>query len=533
MAGDAEVKLKFVSDEKALAAMEQRLASVTAKLDAMAAAGKKVGQTKVDPLAAAAKRSSVELEKQPGLIDAAGSAASRYLAPLALAATAVKLIANEWNNVIERQQKAGQAAITFEEALGEATLNVGAVMAPDRLKERALAMSAETGVAPATAVSAISLAIKSGGATNEAEANRLADAAVVAGKLSPRAGAEKLADTSGSIASYMARTGATAEQAGGVLLSMQSKSNIADPNKAMAAAGPTLANILAQGASEGMAQGLMPALSQAIEDTQGDVSALAATQFTQSLAEAGASRFKGQKNIPDKMLAAMRADPELARQFFSGELINEDTGQKIGKPELGRGKAETFFRAISGDKTLGGDAKIIGSYVKQFDEFSAQAINQQQAGRFYNERLDQVRDATPTLQADRLFKSTAEQNRLDGPDALRGVSREGMVDLLQSAGASDLSQRVSKLDFDISSRPALKTAAGELRTEAFSLRQGSLWQQFLDSGNPEARNVARDPQSEATAQRLDRAAAALEKIAERNAERPFDRKGNVENVENN
>ncbi len=52
MAGDAEVKLKFVSDEKALASMEQRLAAVTAKLDAMAAAGKKAGQTKVDPFAA-------------------------------------------------------------------------------------------------------------------------------------------------------------------------------------------------------------------------------------------------------------------------------------------------------------------------------------------------------------------------------------------------------------------------------------------------------------------------------------------------
>lgn len=49
MAGDAEVKLKFVSDEKALASMEQRLAAVTAKLDAMAAAGKKAGQTKVTP----------------------------------------------------------------------------------------------------------------------------------------------------------------------------------------------------------------------------------------------------------------------------------------------------------------------------------------------------------------------------------------------------------------------------------------------------------------------------------------------------
>lgn len=51
MSGEAEVKLKFVSDEKALATMEKRLETLTNRLDQMAAAGKRAGQTKVDPIA--------------------------------------------------------------------------------------------------------------------------------------------------------------------------------------------------------------------------------------------------------------------------------------------------------------------------------------------------------------------------------------------------------------------------------------------------------------------------------------------------
>lgn len=525
MAGEAEVKLKFVSDEKALASAEKRLETLSNRLDQLDKRGKQSASAKVEAKSAVPDGSAM---------DSAISGMARYVTAAALAAAAVKLITNEWNNVIERQQKAGQVAITFEEALGEATLNVGAVMAPDKLKARALKMSAETGVAPATAVQAMSLAIKSGGATNEEEANRLADAAVVAGKLSPRAGAEKLADTSGSIASYMARTGSTAEQAGGVLLSMQSKSNIADPNKAMAAAGPTLANMLAQGASEGMAQAMMPALSQAIEDTQGDVSALAATQFTQSLAEAGASRFKGQKNIPDKMLAAMRADPELARQFFSGELINEDTGQKIGKPELGRGKAETFFRAISGDKSLGGDATIIDSYRKQFDEFSAQAISRDQAGKFYNERLDQVRGATPRLQAQRVINSATEQIRVEGSDAMRGITREGLSELLQTAGMPDARRKIALGSFDMKRQGSLEETIESLRAEADSQMGKFPMGDGIGAFFDRYRSLAPvTEENKMNAEKLERAAKALEMIAERHAQRPFDRKGNVENVENN
>ncbi len=59
MSGDAEVKLKFVSDEKALASMEQKLASMRNELDRVAAAGKKVGQTKIDPFAARMSGGSV------------------------------------------------------------------------------------------------------------------------------------------------------------------------------------------------------------------------------------------------------------------------------------------------------------------------------------------------------------------------------------------------------------------------------------------------------------------------------------------
>lgn len=459
------------------------------------------------------KKSTEELTTMGSVVDQIGSRITSLLGPAALVSGAVKLISAEWQNVIDRQQKAGQTALTFEEALGEATLNVGGVMAPDKLKARALKMSAETGVSPATAVQALSLSIKSGGATNEAEAERLANAAEVAGKLSPRAGAAKLSDTSGSIASYMARTGATAEQAGGVLLSMQSKSNIADSNEAMAAAGPTLANMLAQGASEGMAQALMPALSQAIEDTKGDTSSLAATQFTQSLAEAGQSRFKGQANIPDKMLAAMRADPELGRQFFAGELTDLDTGKNLGKPELGKGKAETFFRAISGDSSLQGDQGIIASYRKQFDEFSAQAITPQEAGELFNERLGQVRGATPTLQRERQLKSAKETAQISSPDAIRGVTREGMDELLQSSGMSWLGRKSQMLQYDLGGDPEkmLRIRADEMKADARSPWGGS------EEQREESRRVANT---------LLEAANAMKESAQRGK----NRNGNVEPV---
>lgn len=581
----AQTELKISGDssgaQQALAHLERRLEAVDAKLlrvkstaekplktDPFAArmsqgstgdviAGRMSQQFEEKRIAAAIKLSQIRKSEvdaierlkrvqppkppvpEPSVFDSAMSGVVRYVAGLATISTAVKLVSTEWDNVIERQQKAGQAAVTFEEALGEAVLNVGAVIGPDRLKERALQMSAATGVAPATAVTAMSLAIKSGGATNEEEAEKLASAAEVAAKLSPRAPAEKLADTAGSLASYMARTGATAEQAGGKLLSMQSKSNIADANKAMAAMGPTLANMLAQGASDALAQSLAPALSQAIEDTQGDESSLSATQFTQALAEAGASRFRGKKNIPDLMLARLRANPEEARDFFTGELTDLDTGKKLGMPELGRGKTKTFFRAIAGDPSLEGSAEIKDSYNRQLNEYMAQAISDEQAGKFYARRLKDVQLATPTLQADRILKATADRNRLTGADALRGINREGLVDVLQSSGESSLAQQFTKLNLDAVSGDLLADTANRLEQRAFDVRQMPVWEKFKmslqsdDVKEQAQREYERsiDPALKHTADNLDRAANALRIVSERMAEqRNQNRNGNVEFV---
>ena len=490
---------------------------------------------------AAAAASKNELSGMGGVVDQVAGKFGSMVGPLTLVYAAVNRISAEWQNIIDRQQKAGQSAITFEQALGEATLNVGAVYGPDKLKSRALQMSAKTGVDPATAVQAMSLAIKSGGATNEAEAENLIKAAVVAGRLSPRAGAEKLADTSGSIASYMARTGSSAEQAGGVLLSMQSKSNIADPNKAMAAMGPTLANMLAQGASEGLAQALAPALSQAIEDTQGDVSSLAATQFTSSLTEQFGQRegFKGKKNIPDLAIAAMRADPALAKEFFESGLQSPETGKSYGKPELGRGKAETFFRAISGDKTLAGDQGIIGSYVKQLDEFQKSALTGDQAGGFYKDRLSQVQGATKNLQVDRILKGAIERGRIGGGDAMAGVTRDNLDQLLQTYGMSDTSRKFVKAEFDVgvaSGQDPGRATIDAIRNVA--AQEGGRSNAGYGSINPfELVSVLKDEllgvseERKRNADNLERTADAMEKVLADPKNK--NRNGGVENTQNN
>lgn len=513
-------------------AMSKSVAS--AQRREMAPARIRAAEIRKSEMAAAEIRNAVP---DPTLLDTATAGMMRYVGAAAVAAGAVKLIAAEWNNVIERQQKAGQASITFEQALGEATLNVGSVYDPAKMKKRALEISAKTGVDPSTAVQAISLAIKSGGASNADEAERLANAAEVAAQLSPRATAEKLSETAGSIASYMARTGATAQQAGGVLLSMQSKSNIADPNKAMAAAGPTLANMLAQGASTGMSQALMPALSQAIEDTQGDVSSLAATQFTYSLTEQFGQRegFKGKANIPDLAIAAMRQNPALAREFFETGLQNPETGRAYGKPELGRGKAETFFRAISGDETLAGDKEIIGSYVKQFEDYRRLAIGNQEAGQFYNQTLAQVRGATPNLQADRVFKGAADRIRIEGSDAAQGITREGLQEVLQSAGVGETRRRLMMADFELNARSGrlpFEFAENMLRKEAgtqtgdfeksftFGIQTNWLSEKFMEM------TTEVTEERKAVAKSLVEAAEAIRELK---AIRPRDRNGQVEN----
>lgn len=587
MAGDAEVKLKFVSDEKALASMEQKLARMAAQLDAVAAAGKKVGQTKVDPFAArmtsgttgdfgiAAKMSAAgklaqaqlaakaavasstqELDKQPGLIEAAGGAASRYLAPLALAATAVKLIANEWNNVIDRQQKAGQTAITFEEALGEATLNVGDVLSPEEITAHAKKMSTETGVSPATAVETISLAVKSGGATTKEEAEKFIPAATAAAKLTPRASAEELAKTAGSISDYMARRNVSADQAAGVLLSMQSKSNIRKSNEAMDVFGPVVANMAAQGASDPMIQALGPALTQAISDKTGEMTATATVAFTQSLAEAGESRFKGQKNIPDLMLKYLQTNPEEARDFFRGEMVDLDTGRKLGKPELGRGKAETAFRSIAGDPTLAPN-EANASFRKQYEDLVARAVTPEQAQEYYQKRLDERMRATPRVRAERAFQSTIDQNQIEGDDAMRGITRQKLAEALQSAGASDLAQKVAGFQLDLSSGDSLRETAAILKQRAAGKRQdsfsyleqmrvgwnakpiapvpGESWVETSNRAMSELYPKAKDESAEEAAKRLDNLANVLQMLIDekKNPPRPFDRKGNVENVQNN
>ena len=488
------------------------------------------------------KEQADELKKQPGLIDMAGGAALRYLGPLALAATAVRLITNEWQNVIDRQQKAGQTALTFEEALGEATLNVGDVYGPDKLKAKALEMSAATGVSPATAVQTISLAIKSGGATTEAEAERYIPAAFAAAKLTPRASADELSKSAGSISDYMTRRNVSADQAAGVLLSMQSKSNIAKSNVAMDVFGPMAANMAAQGASDAMIQGLGPAITQALSDKTGEMTGTATVAFTQSLAEAGQSRFKGQKNIPDLMLAYLQQNKDEARDFFTGEMLDLDTGKKLGKPELGRGKAETPFRAIAGDPTLETN-EANASFRKQYEDLARRAVSPDQAAKYYTDRLAQVQGATPTVQADRTLKSTADRLRLHGKDGIRGISREGLVDVLQSSGASDIAQKVGKATFDIGNQDALANVEGQLRGRANTLTQEPYeWSNpMLDQpGFEDRKKKAMDHQADyrerhseqyRTAEMLREAADGL-KEASRNF-KARNRNGNVENVGGN
>ncbi len=536
MSSDNGVTLKFFGDTKSA---EAAIAKLESRLQSLENAQKQ-GNARVKASAQQAK------EGMSGLGGISGEVASKFasmVGPLTLVYTAVNRISAEWQNVIDRQQKAGQSAVTFEQALGEATLNVGSVYGPEKLKSRALEMSAKTGVDPATAVSALSLAIKSGGATNEAEAERFAGAAVAAARLSPRSSPEKLAETAGSISDYMARKDATPEQAAGVLLSMQSKSNIKDANKGMEAFGPIMANMMAQGASEAMVQALGPALSQAISDKDGDITGTSTIGFTEGLNKAGASRFRGQKNIPDKMLALMNRAPETARAFFTGELEDLDTGKPLGKPELGRGRTETFFRAISGDKSLTGDPVVIQSMIDQYEKNKGLAISTEDAGKFYAQRLAQVQSATPTLQADRVLKSTAELNRLNGPEALRGVSRPGLIELLQSSGASDLSQKVAGWNFDLIGQEPLEQTQGELRQRVRDLREGTFWTRTkrmfagdfdMSTGQLKPdRNTALNPVDERNAINMERAIESLGVIIQQQRqilerERPRNRHANIE-----
>ncbi|MCH7685334.1 MAG: hypothetical protein IH899_01400 [Planctomycetes bacterium] len=445
MASDPELRMRTSAGntKQVLAQVEKDLERVTNRLNAMTKAGSK-GTRKL----------------KGGFSEAAKSAAGLVLATvgigsgIALAVKGVGLLKREFTDLLQRQSRALQSQLTFEQSLTQAARNSIGIFSAEEVRRRSLKLAEEAGVTPTKAVGVIGSAVTSTGVTNKQEAELAIKAAVAALKFAPELDQQGLEALAGVAASISKRFKVTAEAAIGFIQRVGGQANVRELEPLISNVAPVVSNLTQFGFKPAEAGALVSTLTQGTGDVTGELSGTAAINLADSLAkqvkarpdrfgglkvnEAGAIVDEFGKAAAGRALEILKNDPELKEVFFQGGRLD---GISTPKANLGKGKAKPTIRGILTQGTVAqrqfeGSKKVIGGFEegqKTFDDF-----------------IKDVKKVTAISRTSRKFKSIAEGLRVTDKAGGRAAAvREGVEDILSSSGLGKASRDIALLKFEL------------------------------------------------------------------------------------
>lgn len=460
-----------------------------------------------------------QLAHQKGLLDQTSASTN-------LAATAVKSLASafmgfvgiqailaairaEIDNLRARGANAASTQLSVAQAERAALKNFGAERGSDLLgmAQRVQKATGADYVSVLNTISQASSQLGTGLGDKELE-----DAVTVAARLSPGT-PEEIQQGAGAIISQMKVTGGTAAQIAGQQMAAKKLSPVVSDAAFAANIVPGANNLMKLGLTQEQAYGLMASAGSATDDSTGQTTANAMTNFMVQL----------------KTLA-----PQFANPFEALDFVRSDEGGKLRRKLLGplerdQRQAEQEA-AASGQVGLTGEKKFLPYLVELLQpqvNAAQQSLSQSvrgipslaAAGPQLERDLAAI-NALPNQQTADLQRRLAAANQsaelANVEEGRASISREGMLKLLQAQGVSAAGQKFAAAKFDISTGFGTQGNAIDFMESEFESRARSLREVQSVSAGIGAPGTVRGPSREnlEEARAFDALAAELQRIRE-------------------
>lgn len=419
---------------------------------------------------------------------------------------AIALVNNELQKKRELQREAADVQISLEAAHTQITRNVAG---PDvqRMLAAASRIATEQSVPEAEVARAIAQAYSASGGNAKATESAVYTAA---GFL--KSAPQDISRYAGSLLDVAAVTGTDdAVMNQGLLSGVGRMSRVVDAGMQARNIPQALVGMGSYGANAGQAGALFAAMSTAIKDQEGAVSATAGIQLAKQLAEflpasGMAEQVKGglsesdtlareanQKalakarsrqaqglKLNDADIAAIRAEEGFAERAASRKVIGarpglSDFGSRVAflqaNPEmakafLGEASFETKAAGSISEFLTNKDSELARLYGQNLAAFPS--AEQMRAGGQASIFAQTQTPYFATAEAERIFKRGEEELGLSGP-GMAAVTREGLTRLLAKSGMTDLGTRMESMAFDWNTSMgqvgALEYASREVRQQ--------------------------------------------------------------------
>lgn len=363
----------------------------------------------------------------------------------------------EYQNLISRQKAARDTQLGIAEAQREAAkaLDRGDKTASlEFLQSEVAKISQGTGANQAAVYSAISSAL---GAKPDGVTGRdVIEAAGVAARMSPTDGAAMRTNLS-ALMFQKAATGGTWEDIAGYQMRLKRLSPTTTEEAFSRNIAPAIGRGKGFGVSPDEQSGLLAYFGTQMGDTEGMVTANAVTNFEKQLYELTAGKVEG--GMVDRLKFLQTDAGKSIRAKLIGPLAAAEKGAASGKGGeafgiTGEAKAfSTILGLVQGqdiaalEKTIGDVGTTAGS------------------GDLFRTTMDSI-DAMPLQQnarAQRLIDSAAQNIQAQDIRGGRGaISREGLLKILQTTGATDITQKLALARFEMLTRGGTDAAGGAL-----------------------------------------------------------------------
>lgn len=387
----------------------------------------------------------------------------------AAAMTVINQVKTEMANFRSRQTEAGNSQIALAAAQRKTFVNLGEdaeIKTAGQLTDRIRKIAEEVGVTEQLATEASAAALSARG---NRTANQALDAVRDALRIAPDLGPELATTLAGGAMDIGKATGATPKEALGFLKRLQVASRAEDMEKVARYGVPSMIGMMGYGDSPEKAAAMIAAVSQGEVDKEMRRSRTAALQLSHQLGE----RLP---QLPDteSRIEALRKDPALRKKFLEGGMFNV--------PDLatGRVKPKKFDPAhfeeqaeavVYGMLGLGKKADL---YYGNYRAALKQTIPIKGADAVYDKLVEEV-DSLPAVKNAKLGR---ELDALDDrvkvgntKEGEMGILRDRLAKLAKSTGSTDLEQRLSAWEFDLSSKSGKSAAADQLRSFAASRQE--------------------------------------------------------------
>lgn len=415
------------------------------------------------------------------LMAVAGGVASVHGA-MAAGNKIVAALREEYDRLIERQNKSGEAHVSLAAVQSQAVKNLGQDKDLDAqgLVELIREKSQDLGMDEVDLTQAVSDALSARGKNSASDA---VDAVFAAAKFERFGGAETLKTLSGSALDISKGTGEDYESSLGFLSQVGQISRVTDTDQLARNVAPAIVNAMSAGVSKEFAGAMVGALTQGVVDETGAVSRTALTQvisqleeFPQQLAD---EQLAMQEQIAKKEEQLAKVDVSTkSGRIRHGELTGDIAGMKtklsdfqaLTAPAAGSKGIEETFEALKSNPELAkmflsdfeGEQKakfavrdLFTTGSERDQEFqSGLAALQGQSGQQQFDTVVAQTEGLESVQIARLkqeLQNTTNQAQLaDGAGGRSGIIRTELAGMREALGRSGIGSDIDSMFDDAS-----------------------------------------------------------------------------------